>query len=124
MFLTLIRCMVVAVAVLPLTYYLVAIACAIGFFRSREDASDGPAPPISILKPVHGLDREAYQNFATFCRQDYPEYEILFAVAEEDPAIPVVRKLIRDFPDVTIRLLIGYEPLGSNDKVNKLCRLT
>ena len=107
-------------------YYLVAIAAALRFFR-RRNAAAFPAdftPPISILKPIYGLDRETYQNYASFCAQDYPEYEILFCVSDdEDPAIPVIEQLARDFPLCHIKLLIGSEPLGVSDKVNKLCRM-
>jgi ceramide glucosyltransferase len=68
------------------------------------------------------LDRGAYENFASFCRQNYPKYEILFAVREEsDPAVPVVRRLIRDFPEIRIRLLVDPTRKGTNDKVGKLC---
>jgi len=120
----LLRWMVLVLAVLPFAYYSLVIVSAIHFFRRRENESVAPLPAVSILKPVHGLDYEAYENFASFCHQNYPKYEILFGVADEqDSSIPVIRKLIQDFPDLPIRLLIGYKRLGSNDKVNKLCRL-
>ena len=114
-------------AVLPFVYYLAVIYCAWRFFKNRgEDPADPapPEPPLSVLKPVRGLDREAYVNYASFCRQAYPRYEILFGVADDrDPAIPAIQDVIRDFPEVPIRLVIGSEDFGSNDKVNRLCRL-
>src|ERR1700739_1501685 len=121
-----VREIVFVAALAPLAFYLFGAWAAWRFFRiSRSHAlmsADDPAPPVSILKPLHGLDREAYENFASFCRQEYPQYEILFAVSEEnDPAVPVVRKIISDFSDVRIRLLVNQERKGTNDKVGKLC---
>jgi len=112
-------------ALISLLYYLVVLFCAWRYFRRPFRPDLHFAPPVSILKPVRGLDREAYENYASFCRLDYPEYEILFGVSDEDdPAIPVIEKLIRDFPSHQIRLLIGSPCKGWNSKVRKLCRLS
>jgi ceramide glucosyltransferase len=122
-----VRDIVFALAAASLLFYIVGAWAAWRFFggvRRRPVLSGAPTPPVSILKPVRGLDREAYDNFASFCRQDYPAYEILFAVSEEnDAAVPVIHRLMSDFADVPIRLLIGVENQGTNDKVAKLCRL-
>jgi len=113
------------VAVAPLAYYIFSSVAAWRFF-SRERARTLPAftPPISILKAVRGVDFATYENYAGFCRQDYPEYEILFALnAADDPAGPIIKRLMQEFPEREIRLLIGAEELGTNRKVNKLARM-
>jgi ceramide glucosyltransferase len=121
-----IRYALFALAFAPLAYYVVALFAASRFFAARRmpPASPNFAPGVSILKPVYGLDRETYQNYASLCTQTYPQYEILFCAGDEhDPAVGVIRQIIQDFPDRAIRLLVGSEPLGVSDKVNKLCRL-
>ena len=111
-------------ALASFAYYLVAVMAALRFFRTRRATLPDFTPPLSILKPIYGLDRETYENYASFCLQDYPDYEILFCVSDDqDPAIPVITKLARNFPDRAIKLIVGSEPLGASDKVNKLCRM-
>lgn len=119
------RGVVLLLAVAPLVYYALATLAALRFFR-RERARKFPnyTPPVSLLKPVRGLDFGSYENFASFCRLDYPEYEILFAANDErDSAVPVIQRVIKEFPGRRIRLLVGAEDLGANRKVNKLARL-
>jgi ceramide glucosyltransferase len=116
-----------ALAAIPFVYYGIVIVSAFRFFNSRSSLSEGGkpfTPPVSNLKPIRGLDPDAYENLASFCRQDYPEYEILFCVGDEDdPALPVIKKLIADFPDRSIRVLFGSGRSATNDKVAKLARL-
>ncbi len=111
----------------PLLYYGLAIFSSWDYFnRLKKLTSTEPniIPPVSILKPVRGVDREAYENFASMCRLDYPEYEIIFAVGEaDDLAIPLVARLQREFPERSIRLITGIEQLGASRKTNSLCRL-
>jgi ceramide glucosyltransferase len=112
-------------AAAPLAYYVVAIFAALRFFR-RERARGLPefAPLVSLLKPVRGVDFASYENFRSFCTQNYPDYEILFCVNEmSDPAVPVVERVKREFPQRTIRILSGADQIGSNRKVNNLALL-
>jgi ceramide glucosyltransferase len=115
------------IAAIPFIYYALAIFSSLRFFlRTRADGgrTGGFVPPVSNLKPVRGLDPEAYENFASFCRQDYPDYEILFCVGDtSDPVFPVLQQLVRDFPERKIRIVIGSGRNATNDKVAKLARL-
>ncbi len=116
------RWAILGTAILPSLWYLFIVLLAAKFYRRHNSSPRDFTPPLSLLKPVHGLDPEAYENFASFCHQDYPEYEIIFAVSSElDPSTPVIRNLMADFSAIPIRLIIGAEKLGANDKVNKLC---
>jgi ceramide glucosyltransferase len=117
---------ILVIATFPLLYYFLAIFAALAFSRRAKSLPPSTfEPPVSILKPVHGVDFASYENYASFCTQDYPDYEILFAVNEEsDPAVAVVKRLIVDYPQRHITLLIGAEYFGANQKVNNLVRLT
>lgn len=110
---------------ISLAYYVVAIIAAARFFiRERSKPLGTFAPPISVLKPVCGIDFACYENFKSFCLQDYSEYEILFCVNDlNDEAVPLIRRLIEEFPAQNIRLLFGAPQLGSNRKVNNLALL-
>ncbi len=116
---------VLLLALAPLVYYVLATLAALRFFgRARARQLPNYTPPVSVLKTVRGVDFGSYKNFESFCRQEYPDYEILFAVNDEgDPAVPVIRRIIAEFPERKIRLLVGAEHLGANRKVNKLARL-
>ena len=117
---------ILLVAAIPFVYYLLSLYSAASYFsvaRKENPPNTDFFPPISCLKPIKGLDEDAYENYASFCRQDYPEYEILFCVDPDDPAVPVLKQLIDDFPDRNIRLIFGSGRNAINDKVGRLVRL-
>jgi len=126
MALTTISFILLLVAVLPFIYYLLVLYSTWRFFRhSRHRANEHAfTPPASILKPVRGLDPEAYENFASYCNQDYPEYEVVFCLGDStDPSLAVIEQLRRDFPTCQIRVLFRSGKSASNDKVAKLDQL-
>src|SRR5262245_160088 len=118
------RAVLLVCVVASIVYYLIALASGLLWFadRRRQRALGlNHTPPATIFKPVRGADAEAYENFASFCRQDYPEYQIIFGVREEsDPAAPVIRRLIADFPERDIDLVISSTEFGYNAKVSNL----
>ena len=116
-----------ALAATPFVYYLLVVYSTVRFFwnsKNRLAPDSGFTPPVSNLKPLRGLDPEAYENLSSYCRQDYPDYELIFCVGDEkDPSVPVLEKLKRDFPQRQIRILFGSGRNAINDKVAKLVRM-
>jgi ceramide glucosyltransferase len=78
-------------------------------------------PPISILKPLKGLDDNLFDNLESFCRQDYPEYEVIFSLQDyNDAAYKVARKVKEKYPDRDISIVVERCDEGLNPKVNNL----
>jgi len=105
-----------------LGFYGAATLAALRFSRrSQKPAKSEFAPHVSVLKPVHGTDFGSAENFASFCTQKYPHYEVLFAANDEsDPAVPLINKLIAAHPEREIRLVTDAPFIGENRKVNNL----
>jgi len=79
------------------------------------------SPPVSILKPLKGLDDNLFDNLASFCTQDYPDYELLFCLQDfNDPAYKVAKKVQDKYPDRSISIVIEKCNAGLNPKVNNL----
>lgn len=81
-------------------------------------------PPVTLLKPLKGASPKLYDHLASFCRLDYPGFQMLCGVRDpHDPAIPIVQQLQSDFPQCDIVLVVNPEVLGSNYKVSTLHHL-
>ena len=109
-------------AVSGTAYYALCLWGAARFLRQRKQIPKPDfTPPVSILKPLKGADPEIYEAFRSHCLQDYPEYELVFGVADfNDPAAAAVRKLKQEFPDRAIQLLRCSPAGGTNRKVATL----
>ncbi len=80
-------------------------------------------PGVSVLKPIRGLDPNTYAAFVSQVRQDYREFEILFGVGDErDPAVPEIRRLQKEFPEASLRLIVATTK-APNAKVGTLIDL-
>ncbi|KAF9025528.1 hypothetical protein CPC16_006118 [Podila verticillata] len=79
------------------------------------------APGVSIIRPLRGIDCNMYENLASSFRQDYPRFEVIFSVAQpNDPAIAVVKDLMKKYPKVDARIIIGEKVVGINPKINNM----
>jgi ceramide glucosyltransferase len=110
-------------------YFLSALGLA-SFLRDvRKKLQQPPLPqnelpPVSILKPLKGVDPEIWESFCSHCEQDYPEFQLIFGVSEPgDPAIEVVRKLQAKYPNLPIELIVCDRVLGANIKVSNLAQM-
>lgn len=105
--------------------YCVITVIAARHYRAQQPPADAPQPPLSVLKPLAGAEDELYTNLRSFFEQDYPAFEILFAVRQpEDPAVAVVQRLKAEFPHVPADLIVTGEPPYPNAKVWSLYHMT
>jgi len=102
-------------------FYLFSILAAVRFFGGKNTAPSSMLQPVSILIPLCGVDEGAYASYAAFCLQDYPAYQIVFGTRDPlDPVIPIVHRLITDFPERDIALMVSANAIGTNRKVSNL----
>ncbi len=109
-------------------FNLVSLALAAWRCRQRKEPLDGrllsagladPTPPVSIVRPVCGLETFSEQTLRSTFELDYPDYEVLFCVQKKnDPIIPLIEKLLLSQPEGRGRLLVGDDPISPNPKLN------
>ena len=106
------------------------VYCVLTAIAARRYLSVSPPalkarPPISVLKPLCGEDDRLEENLRSFFTQDYPDYEILFAVHQlDDPAVAVVDRVSREFPHgPKVSLIETGDPTVPNAKAHNLGRL-
>ena len=116
-----------ALVAASMVYWLLVVVAAWSFrlHVSRERLLPMFTPSVSILKPVKGFDEGMYEAFRSHCLQEYAgDYDLIFgAGSEDDPAVAAVRRLMGEFPQRAIRLVICSDRLGMNGKVSNLIQM-
>ena len=98
--------------------YVVLAIWQVARLRQPLPATTRPLPPITLIKPLHGNEPGLYENLKSFCTQDYPAFQVLFGVAQEsDEAVPVVRRVLAEHPELDLALVIDDRQIGSNRKI-------
>jgi ceramide glucosyltransferase len=109
-----------------IAYYIFSMWSARRFVRNAANISAAVpiSSPVSILKPLKGTDPEMYESFRSHCLQNYPQFEMIFGVSDPaDPAIDLVERLRKEFPERSIRIVMCSEILGANVKVSNLVQM-
>ena len=105
-------------------YSLLSVVAAIRYLAVSAPNDDADHEPISVLKPLAGLDDGLEENLRGFFEQDYPNFELLFAVRQEtDPCVPLVRRLCAEHSRIPSRLILTGEPPYPHAKVYSLARM-
>ena len=114
----------VAASALGLAYLMLALLRTVAFAsRSIPTIDDEFAPSVTVLKPIAGVESGLYEYLASFCNQDYPNYEIVFCLHDEDdPAVPIVRRVLEDFRGTKIRVAVGHNDAMANPKIANLAK--
>ncbi|HLK71919.1 MAG TPA: bacteriohopanetetrol glucosamine biosynthesis glycosyltransferase HpnI [Steroidobacteraceae bacterium] len=94
--------------------------------RTRPDlpGAAAGAPGVSVLKALCGSEPALYAQLRSFCRQDYPTFQLIFGVRDaNDPALPIVRRLQGEFPTLDITVVVDSTLHGCNNKVSNLINM-
>ena len=103
------------------------ILCLVAVFRFRTRPEPRPRysfsewPPVTILKPLCGLEKNQRDNLRSTCLQEYPEFQVVFSVQKpDDPVIPLLKEIQREFGSGRVSVVIGNLHVGTNKKINNL----
>lgn len=102
-------------------YSLLAAVITARFFRQAAPVPKRFRPSVTVLKPVHGLEKDLAENLRSACRLEYPEYQVVLSVQNPaDPALPVLRELEAEFGADRVTVVVDQVEAGANGKVNNL----
>src|SRR5471030_1178681 len=105
-------------------YAVLVLLAALVWQLRKTPTAPSDRPPVTILKPLYGAEPGLYENLRSFCKQDYPNYQIVFGVRDEaDPALRVAKRLLVEFPALAIEVVVSSVQHGSNRKISNLVNM-
>jgi ceramide glucosyltransferase len=110
-------------AVMASAFWVVTTVCVAIFFKRKTDKTEsrGYSPFVSVIKPVCGLEKDLYENLSSACKQDYPNYEVIFAVQRsDDPAIETLQRVQQENPQSKAHVVIDESATGTNGKISNM----
>lgn len=106
-------------------WIIVAITVAIFFGRKARPEKEGYRPSVSLIKPVCGLEKNLYENLSSACVQDYPDYEIVYALqSPQDPALPILERIRAENPQRRVRIIVDPTAAGPNGRLCNILNAT
>ncbi len=114
----------VASLALAAAYASLALVAVLVWRTRGTSGSPVKLPPVTVLKPLCGAEPGLYENLRSFCRQDYPDFQIVFGVGDaQDPALAVAGRLVEEFPHVPIDIVVDQRQHGYNRKISNLINM-
>ncbi|MGO9592935.1 MAG: bacteriohopanetetrol glucosamine biosynthesis glycosyltransferase HpnI [Steroidobacteraceae bacterium] len=109
---------------LAASYAVLALVAVVVWQIRRAPTNSRQLPAVTVLKPLCGAEPGLYENLRSFCKQDYPEFQIVFGVRDlADPALSVVERLLVEFPSLPIDVVVNPQQHGSNCKISNLINM-
>jgi len=113
-----------AIVALGLLFALLMALAQRGALQAPPPPPPSDLPPVSILKPLKGVDADLKENLRSIFRLDYPDFEVILGTEEaNDPALAVAQRVAAEFPRVRSLVVTGAATVGYNPKVNNLSNL-
>src|SRR5579872_2013007 len=114
-----------AILALAAIYAALALIAVLAWHMRRTAPAAGSLPPVTVLKPLCGAEPGLYAHLRTYCVQDYPEFQLIFGVRDPaDPALAVVARLVSEFPQLPIEVVVSARQCGSNAKISNLINMS
>src|SRR5438093_7101121 len=113
--------LLIGLAICAILYYLFSLWASALFFNQPGNHTSQEFLPVTIMVPLCGADLDAQERYAALCRLDYPDYQIVFGARDpKDSSLPIIHRLIADFPGRDIALVVRRDLIGQNLKISNL----